>query len=358
MVQPRVVFLANGAMGSAAAVRADRIAAQLDDLDAAVLHRGGSRVSDIARFARCAHGADLVYAVDLAVTPVLAAAARPRSAKLAIDTGDAPGTFLELVDASRAKVAAARWMEAFAYRSAVAFVVRGEYHQTFLREQGFAGDVSVVPDGVDLETFEVMDDRGLREQLGLARAFTVGIQGHFTWYPKLGGGLGWELLQAIARRPDLPLHAVLIGDGPGVVHLRRLAHDLGVPERLHVIGRVPYQSLPRYLAMCDVCLLTQTNEPSSWVRTTGKLPVYLAAGRSLLATRVGTAATLLPEEMLLDYHGSWDVTYPERLADALGRVIGDPERSAKGWALRQLAERFEYSGVAAQAARLVREIVA
>ena len=114
-------------------------------------------------------------------------------------------------------------MEAYAYRSAGAFVVRGTHHPRFLREQGCSKAVHVVPDGVDLDAFRVVDCDGLRDRLGLADAFTIGVQGHFTWYPRLGGGLGWELLHTIALRPDRPFHAVLIGDGPGVRQLRRLA---------------------------------------------------------------------------------------------------------------------------------------
>jgi glycosyltransferase involved in cell wall biosynthesis len=160
----------------------------------------------------------------------------------------------------------------------------------------------------------------------------------------------------MALCPDVPVHALLIGDGDGLPELRRLADELHISDRLHVIGRVPYRSLARYLAICDVCLLTQTNDPSSWVRTTGKLPVYLAAGRYVLATRVGTAVDVLPDEMLLDYDGAWDRNYPKRLANAISRVARDPGRAEKGWALRGAASRFDYRTIATQAAAIVRTL--
>jgi glycosyltransferase involved in cell wall biosynthesis len=339
-------------------VRAARIARALDGSSVDVLFREGDRLADARRFAAAARRAAVVYAVDLAWAPLFGALFRSSSAKLVVDTGDAPSAFFRVVRAPRSRVAAARLMEAYAYRSASTFVVRGAYHPRFLREQGFHKEVHVVPDGVDLDAFRQVDDDGLRDRLGLTGASTVGIQGHFTWYPELGGGIGWELLHSIALRPDLPLHAVLIGDGPGIAQLRRLAGELGVTDRLHVLGRVPYRSLARHLAICDVCLLTQTNDPASWVRTTGKLPVYLAAGRYVLATRVGTAVDVLPDEMLLDYSGAWDRAYPARLADAIARVARDPQRAEKGWALRGLAPRFDYVTVAEQAAAVVRGVAA
>ena len=84
--------------------------------------------------------------------------------------------------------------------------------------------------------------------------------------------------------------------------------------------------------------------------------MYLAAGRYLLATRVGTAVDVLPDEMLLDYHGAWDQSYPARLADAIARVERDPARVEKGWALRELAPRFDYRSIAGQAADVVRGV--
>jgi hypothetical protein len=84
--------------------------------------------------------------------------------------------------------------------------------------------------------------------------------------------------------------------------------------------------------------------------------VYLAAGRYVLATRVGTAVDVLPDEMLLDYHGSWDHSYPARLADAIASVEQDSTRAEKGWALRDLAPRFDYDCIAAQAADVVRGV--
>ena len=207
----KVTLIANGADGSAAEVRATRVAGALDGFDVEVLCRKGSRLADARRFAVAARRSEVVYAVDLAGAPLLGALFRSSSAKLVVDTGDAPSAFLRVVRAPRSEIAAARLMEAYAYRSAGAFVVRGTHHPQFLREQGCSKNVHVVPDGVDLDAFRLVNSDGLREQLGLTEAFTVGVQGHFTCYPRLGGGLGWELLHAIALRPDLPLHAVLIG---------------------------------------------------------------------------------------------------------------------------------------------------
>jgi hypothetical protein len=75
----------------------------------------------------------------------------------------------------------------------------------------------------------------------------------------------------------------------------------------------------------DVALSTQTNNLPGQVRTTGKLPEYMAAERFILASRVGEAALLLPELMLLDYDGEVDNGYPDRLAKRVRLLQSQPE---------------------------------
>lgn len=47
-------------------------------------------------------------------------------------------------------------------------------------------------------------------------------------------------------------HLVLVGDGPDRRHLERLARWYGVSDRVHLIGSVPHEDVPRYLAAADV----------------------------------------------------------------------------------------------------------
>jgi glycosyltransferase involved in cell wall biosynthesis len=355
-----VLFLANGSSGSAAGERARRIAAAVSEVvpgtEVVVEFRQGGRSSDLKRFARAANRCTgVAYAVDLALTPVLAAAKRRRGAALVVDTGDWPSAFFDLIGARAARTAA-NALERWVYRTADTIVVRSTAHAAVVDPRS-RGGVVTVPDGVDRSSFRPYEDHDLRAQLGLADTFTVGIQGNFTWFPKLGGGLGVELVEALALLDDPRVHVILIGAGPGLEQLRRRAAERHVADRLHVLGYVPYADLARYLGLCDVCLLTQTDDPSSRIRTTGKLPCYLACGRYIVASRVGTAAQILPEEMLLDYHGDWDTGYPARLANRLAQLASDPDRAAKGLELTALASRFDYDRVAAEAATVVRTLL-
>src|SRR5207237_3490480 len=87
----------------------------------------------------------------------------------------------------------------------------------------------------------------------------------------------------------------------------------------------PYDELARYMKLIDICLSTQTNDIVGQVRTTGKLPLYLAAGRQVLASNVGEAAVVLEREMLVDYRGVKDAAYPQRLTERIESLLHHPE---------------------------------
>lgn len=353
MTEQRVLFVANGSMLSAAGERARRIADHVEFAESRVIFRSSTRARLAVEAVRSLRSwrPDLLYAVDLAVATVGAAlTARPRT-KVVIDTGDAPAAFMRQIGAGRHRQEAALVMERLAMRRADTVVVRGSGHVDYARNLG-ARTVDLVPDGVDRTVIRPVAVPELRAQLGLdAARLVLGTSGRFTWYDRLGGGLGVELVDALPGLDDV--HVVLIGDGEGLERLRLRADHLGVGSRLHLLGRVPYRYLARYLSLLDVAVLTQTNDPSSHVRTTGKLPVYLAAGRFVLASRVGTAATLLPPDMLLDYDGRWDAGYSARIVDRIrDLMMHSPHPSPDPRAL-ELSERFDYDDVAATAAGVI-----
>src|SRR5262249_29126905 len=129
-------------------------------------------------------------------------------------------------------------------------------------------------------------------------------------------------------------------------------------DRIAFVGRIPYDDLPPYLAMMDVCLSTQTDDIVGQVRTTGKLPLYLASGRFVLASQVGEAARVLPPEMLAAYYGTRDSAYPRRLADRVRFILEHPECLQQRAASVDLAKtHFDYDVLAARLRQIIRQLL-
>jgi glycosyltransferase involved in cell wall biosynthesis len=355
----RVAFLVNGGAGGPMGHRAQSFAVRLSDLyDIRIAHRSERKVVAILAFlaflARTRPSA--VYVFDVGYSGVLAACIYKWLTRtpMLIDTGDA---IHELAKSVGGRGAIALWLtrslERLALATANRIVVRGTFHQRLLSESGFAAEV--IQDGVDRRTFDPPGSAAeLRSRLGLDGVITIGLVGSSIWSERLEMCYGWELIEVMRLLRDEPVRGIMVGDGSGIVHLRERCREYGLDEKVLFLGRVPYGQLAEYLSVIDVCLSTQTNDIPGQVRTTGKLPLYLATGRYVLASRVGEAALVLDDAMLVDYHGVKDDTYPHRLAARIRNLLKNPSLLDVSERMRALGlAHFDYDLLAGRVRRLL-----
>jgi glycosyltransferase involved in cell wall biosynthesis len=364
----RIAFIINGEPNSAMGYRARALAKPLHDrFDIQLAYRSGNRVAALLRFVKFLAGArpQLTYVFDMSYSGVLAAWVH-RSLfrnRLVIETGDAIYELMRSTgNRGRLGLGLTRWLENFSLRTADGIVVRSRKHQQLLEQRGVRSDV--VQDGVDTAEFKPQDVADLRRQHGLDGALTIGLVGSSIWSEKLGMCYGWELIELLRLLPDAPGGAtkrvigVMIGDGSGIAHLKARCREYALEDRVRFLGRLPHEELPRYLNLIDICLSTQTNDAVGQVRTSGKLPEYLATGRYVLASEVGEAALVLPPQMLVPYEGVQDWEYPNKLAERVTAIMAQPEKLADGARNTGLAkEHFEYAKLAARLGDIIEKIV-
>lgn len=358
--RPHIAFVVNGGPDSAMGIRARSLAAACGEaIRYAIAYREDSRLRSIGRFRRFLRDqrADVAYVLDMAYSGVLAAAGhRLRyGGRMIVDTGDAIAA-LARSSGMRGPVGVGltAGLEQFGLRVADHIVVRGTHHAELLSRRGISA--TVIPDGVDVDEFAAGDGAAIRRELALEGRTVVGLVGSSVWSEKLGMCYGWDLVELLGL--DRDVCGLIVGDGSGIERLRRRADELGVLGRLRFAGRVAYPQLPDYIAAMDICLSTQSNDVVGRVRTTGKLPLYLAAGRFVLASRVGEAARVLPEEMLVDYRGVKDPAYPARLAGRLARFRAAVERARYADSMRSLARcHFAYPVLAEKLVNCVRRVI-
>jgi len=261
---------------------------------------------------------------------------------IVIDTGDAISALARSIGRSSLGCWLTQLLETVSLRYADHIVVRGTNHRCLLQNRGVES-VTVIQDGVDPNQFRPLDASSIRHRHDLDDALVIGVLGSSGWNERLQTCYGWEMLDALHRLGDSPIKALMIGGGSGIRKLKGKARALGLRDRITFVGHVPYAELPSYLNAMDVCLSKQTNDVVGQVRTTGKLPLYMACGKYVLATRVGEAAHLLPDSMLVDYDGQKDPHYADRLANRLHYLLRNPEALKLGERNRDLArEHFDY----------------
>lgn len=330
MTPPRLFILVHGAEGSAEAERARQLSMEYPRNRLCIHYRGPRAPGAWGRAIRAIREfrPEVLYVMNTAWpgAPLACWLRRTQGLPFLLDTGDA------IAAMARSSGTRPSWQwpglllfERAALSAASTVVVRGSAHAEWLLGQGIRR-IRVLRDGFspnqDIDPRAV---KSLRQQLGLEDRWVVGMMGSLVHSPRLGITYGWDVIQAVAALGDLPVSGLIVGDGPGLERLHAEAGRLGVRDRVVFAGRIPYEQVPLYLRVFDIGVSTQTNNLAGNVRTTGKLPEYMAAGCFVLASRVGEAARLLPELMLLDYAGEVDRDYPGRLAQRIRQLWQNPE---------------------------------
>jgi D-inositol-3-phosphate glycosyltransferase len=218
---------------------------------------------------------------------------------------------------------------------------------TELTALGLADDrVSVVPCGVDVELFRPRPRRteGSRQVLVVGRLV-------------MRKGIG-NVIEALAEVPDTRLTvaggppADALAADPEAVRLLGLAHELGVSDRVELLGGVGREQVPVLMGEADVVVSVPWYEPF------GIVPLEaMAAGRPLIGSAVGGLLdTVLPGV-------TGELVPPRRpdlLAESLRALLADPPlRERMGRAGRRRVERlFSWERVVALHELVYADVVA
>ncbi len=352
-----VAFVVNGDQYSAMGERARAFRAHLRDrYDIRIVYRSRRKLISLFRFILflLRVKSQVVYVFDMSYSGVLAALMSKwtRGSCLIIDTGDAIYELAKSMGRGAIGLRLTRLLENISFSMADHIVVRGTFHQRLLSERGIR--VELIRDGVETNQFAPSTTGDLSKRHEVDKALTIGVLGSSNWNEKLQWCYGLELVEVLRLLRDYPVKAVIIGDGSGIARLKLLSKEYGVHDRISFPGRVPYGKLPAYLNKIDICLSTQTNDLVGQVRTTGKLPLYLAAGRYVLASKVGEAALVLKEDMLVEHAGVTDTQYAQKLAGRIESLLNNPEKLARGLDNVSVAKsQFDYSILAEKMADLL-----
>ena len=130
----------------------------------------------------------------------------------------------------------------------------------------------------------------------------------------------------LLREQHVDAHYAVVGIGADREYLQRLAAELGVSDRVHLLGHVSYEELPRWYAACDVFAMPNRDIDGD---TEGFGLVFLeaaSAGKPAVAGAAGgTGAAVVDGITGLRVDGE---QLPE-ITRALTRLLGDPEEAER-----------------------------
>lgn len=206
-------------------------------------------------------------------------------------------------------------------------------------ELGASSDrVRVLRNGVDLRAFRPVDRNSARARFKVTGPTVVSVGGLI---PRKGHDLA---IRAIASQPDVTL--LIAGEGPERAALSSLAAQLGVGDRVRLLGRVDHFDLVELYNAADIMVLASSFE--GWANV---LLESMACGTPVIATAVGGSP-----EVVTDPAAGELITErsPEAIAAAIGRLLLDPPARS---ATRGFAERFDWQATTEGQLALFREIL-
>ena len=199
--------------------------------------------------------------------------------------------------------------------------------------------IVVLRNGVDLKLFQPMEREAERARLNLSRRTLLSV-GYLI--PRKGHDL---IIRALPALPDTDL--LIAGDGPDKAMLTALAAELGVADRVRLVGALPQAELRRYYGAADALVLASSRE--GWANV---LLEAMACGTPVVASNVwGTPEVVAtPEAGVL-----MPTRTPEGVAAGVKALFSHyPEHSAT----RCYAERFSWDDTTAGQLKLFRVILA
>ncbi|WP_108791491.1 glycosyltransferase [Erythrobacter sp. Alg231-14] len=184
--------------------------------------------------------------------------------------------------------------------------------------------------GLDRDRFRPLEHTQLRAQLGSELGFDLPTNA-----PLLAcvGALierkGQDI--AIAALANIEgARLILVGKGDDETHLRQLARDLGLADRVHFAGSLDHDLLPIILSAADVMVLPTMNEglANAWVEA-------LACGTPVVTCDVGGARELITNNTA----GRLVERTPESVASGVNAILNNPPMRQ---AVAAMVERFSW----------------
>lgn len=222
--------------------------------------------------------------------------------------------------------------------------------------------ICTIPPGIDLDMFYPDNAERARKELDLPENPLVLYVGRIDRIKGIDMLLdSFRVLSDRSEHDELPPKLVLIGGtitnsaggvsvGDDLQPIVERARKLGIEDDILFRGSQPQEVLPQYYAASTVCVVPSLYESFGLVAVEA-----MACGLPVVATRVGGMKFTIEEGISGLLVPRQDVS---AMADALARVIGDPDlRSTLQVGARQAAIRFSWHTVGAAVLNLYERLV-
>jgi glycosyltransferase involved in cell wall biosynthesis len=217
--------------------------------------------------------------------------------------------------------------------------------ESFREKYAISNDKSLlIPNGVDLELFHACKNQSISAD---AREFTVGFAGF------LGKWLDFSyVLKGLQRliQKQYKISLLIVGDGPTREHIKEIAKQLNVLDKIDFVGSVSYNQIPAYIRLMDVCLIPFNKGAVADRALPLKLLEYLACHKPVISTELRGVVEAVGNEVL---YASDEAEFESHLS----KLYDDEDyRIELGMRGRKIVEeRYSWGSIGSQFERLLVE---
>lgn len=191
-----------------------------------------------------------------------------------------------------------RWIGDYMSQCQHVVVPSGSIKQILEETYGVSEGISVLPTGIAVAQYQQAEAGDIRQQRGWADDDVVLISVGRLAKEKNFETLITAVVPVIRKNPQVRL--VILGEGEERSGLEALAEELGVAERVNLIGTIPFDEVPNYLKAADIFCFASITETQGLVTleamAVGLPVVAVEATGTRDAVQDGAEGLLTPNE--------------------------------------------------------------
>jgi len=240
-------------------------------------------------------------------------------------------------------------------------VCRGIIQKIIFESRALNKNIIHISEGVNLDNWYVKQDRDLKNNNNITEeSLVIGVIGSVVWCPAKKWAYGVEIIEVLKRLRGSSVYGIILpsitSDDETIDDLEKIAKDAGVDKNLRIIRNINRYDVPDYLAVMDICISTQIPNIIGEMRTTAKIPEYMACGKFIIATNVGDARIYLKQEMLMEYINP--DTYYDDLAKKVSEILDNRKILKLGEECLEIAHKnFDIKKLSQKCSIIVKEVL-
>jgi len=232
----------------------------------------------------------------------------------------------------------AKRIEKFVFQNADAIVVVSDFLKKKIMEYGISGNkIFVMPNAVDEGLFiPRLGANKIKESYAIkSGAVIIGFIGWFVKWHNIE--LLLEAFSDAAKKSQALLF--LVGDGALKNRFEEIARNMHIEDKVFFPGSIPYENIPDYIDLMDICVIPDSNEYRSPI----KLFEYMSMGKAVVAPRYAPIESIVEDggDAILFEKGN-----KESLKTALDLLIENPARrkALGGKAREKILKNYTWLG--------------